>query len=93
MTKVTTPPASEANRQRMVHALRMRRVQMVERLSRADFSDNEALDKLRTTNDEINLLKYLREPDPDTDPEPSLEDIKERSVNWYWEFWELNEED
>jgi hypothetical protein len=85
-TNVPTPPDAEAGRQQTVHALRAGRVKWARVLIQSDFTDRKAASLLTEINAQIDILKFLRSP-IDTSPEPSIEDIIERGLNWYWEDW------
>jgi hypothetical protein len=92
-TNVPTPPDGEKTRQQLVHSLRAQRVRWARMLSESDFTDKKAASMLVEVNAKIDILKYLRTP-IDAEDEPSLEEITNRGLNWYWEDWsDLGDED
>lgn len=93
MTRIPTPPPAEIGRQQAIHALRAKRLELSKRLHASDFTDNKAASQLVEANAKIEALKWVREGGPDIADEPSLEDITERGLNWYWEPWEIEEEE
>lgn len=93
MTENNVPPVGEANRQKIVHALRARRLALADKLESTEFADNSVLYELQNVNSQVEMLKYLREPYPDTDPEPTLESVEDRGRDWYWEPWEEDDDD
>lgn len=87
------PEPSEQNRQKLIHALRVSRVNLVKGLKTGNFTDNGALSALMQVNSQIEMLKYLRDGGPDMSDEPSFEDIELRSTVWFWDVVEDDEDD
>lgn len=87
------PDAAEQNRQKLVHALRVQRVNLVKGLKSGNFTDNGALSALMQVNSQIEMLKYLKDGGPDMSEEPSFDDIDLRSMVWYWDPMEEDEDD
>lgn len=93
MPTVPTPPDAEASRQQLVHALRSGRVKWARVLVESDFTDRKASSLLVEINSQIEILKFLRTP-VDMSDEPSIDEIVDRGLNWYWEDWsDMLEED
>lgn len=90
---IPTPPAAEIGRQQAIHALRALRLQLSTKLKSSDFTDNKAASQLVEVNAKIEALKFVREGGPDMTEEPSLADITERGLNWYWEPWQEEDEE
>lgn len=80
-------------RQQAVHALRAKRLELSARLRSTDFTDNKAASQLVEVNAKIDALKWVREGGPDLNEEPSLSDIADRGIEWYWEEWREESDD
>ena len=91
--KVAYPPHAEATRQVMVHSLRENRAGWIDRLVRSNFYNTEAINALMSLNAKIEILKAMREPRPDSRLEPTVDQVRERGLSWYWEPWEETYED